>query len=471
MFKHRLRGFSKSFGGHIDPQKSEALKRTKTDMETELSRIAKLIKNEEQCKKDGKSMKVKEFVWLVEDFYIQSLYPQYSRLTGEYVKSDPSKVDKMSSASSSSSESEYFSAEETDYYSDISDSNQKPFPRETEPSTLELRNPELRVKQLLFTQNADLHRRIFELQVLLNKSKGTVSVLQGKLQTNEDRSASKIAELMARIRELEHEAKTMRTQKGKSEEKIRRNRSEALNQKKDFDDQINAMQHMLDSVRNHSKELEVQLERTRVEASQSCSDLAEEKECFLARIRELELELESRCRKQHHLEDRNNELERAMARRVQEISELRRDHEDFKEGATMHAEALKALVEKLKTSVVDSEETIDKLTECIEQMDAENREARIEYEEKELMLKEMVWKLEAMVSKEGGVKLNLMKEVKQLERKVEKLERIVKEKDYELMGLAEKKKEAIRQLCSLVEFHRNRYFYLKDSMSKSKRFW
>ncbi|XP_017407204.2 COP1-interactive protein 1-like [Vigna angularis] len=474
-------------------------------METELSRIAKLIKNEEQCKKDGNSMKEKKFVWLVEDFYIQSLYPLYGDLTGEYVKSGPSKVDRMSSASSSSSESEYFSSEEVDSNSDIND-----FPREREASTPQILNPELQlesqsrqVKQLLFAKNADLHRRVFELQLLLNDTKGTVSVLQGKLQTNEDRSATKIAELMARIHELEQEAKSLRTQKGKVEEKIRRSRNEAWTQKKDFDDQINAMQQMLDSVRNHNKELEVQLERTRVEASQSCSvriqnhgeDLAEEKECFLARIKDLELELESRSSKQHDLEDRNKELERAMARGVQEISELFIYHEGCEEGATIHAEALQTLVEKLKTRVADQEETINKLTESIEEIGAENRHCKDwirerngevkemkvkvdglemlvgEKEEKELVLKEMVWKLEAMVSKEAGEKLNLIKQVRQLERKVENLERDVKEKDGDLVGLAEKKKEAIRQLCSLVEFHRDRYVYLKDSMPKRNKFW
>ncbi|KAK7366693.1 hypothetical protein VNO80_08690 [Phaseolus coccineus] len=675
MFKHRLRGFSKSFRSQIDPEKSEALRRTKTDMETDLSRIAKLIKNE-----DGTSRKEKEkeLGWLVEDFYTQyqSLYSLYGRLTGEYVKSGH----RMSSVSSSSSESEYFSSEEVDANSDINDSNQKPFPRERERS-LELllktqasnefdeqlkRNPELQVesqaredKQLLRAKNAYLHRRVLELELFLKESKGTVSVLQAKLKTNEDHAASKISELMARIHKLEQEAKSLRTQKGKKEEKVRRNRNEALSQKKDFDNQINAMQQMLDSLSNHNKELEVQLERTRAEVSQLCSvrienleeDLAEEKECFLARIKDLELEVESRRSKQRDLEDRNNELERAMARRGEEISELLRDHESCKEGATIHAEALKTLVEKqrlelyqqsmlelqnersqkeysesltmmenlndkLETRVADQEETINKLTESIEQIGAENKRAEIgsknmklcqqlserkmertiqmlyqriheaeqlnnenkeshkmakqryeeenrilreriaryedelrvrattpsapievninglelgaqaldlaagkleehrervqglvskmlgevefakdwtrekngevkelkekvdglkllldEKEEKELILKEMLWKLEAMVSKEGGEKLNLMKSVRHLERKVEKLEMIVKEKDGELVGLGEKKREAIRQLCLLVEFHRNRYVYLKDSMSKRKKIW
>ncbi|TKY71014.1 myosin heavy chain protein [Spatholobus suberectus] len=91
-----------------------------------------------------------------------------------------------------------------------------------------------------------------------------------------------------------------------------------------------------------------------------------------------------------------------------------------------------------------------------------------EKEEQELLLREKVWKLEANVSKEGGEKLNLMKAVSRLERKVGKLEKNLKEKDEEMVSLGEKKREAIRQLCFLIEFHRNRCVYLKDLMSKRR---
>ncbi|TKY60702.1 Laminin subunit alpha-2 [Spatholobus suberectus] len=89
-------------------------------------------------------------------------------------------------------------------------------------------------------------------------------------------------------------------------------------------------------------------------------------------------------------------------------------------------------------------------------------------EEQELLLRENVWNLEAKVSKEGGEKLNLRKEVSQLEKKVGKLEKSVKDKDEELTSLGEKKREAIRQLCFVVDFHRDRYNYLKDMVTKMR---
>ncbi|KAK7369764.1 hypothetical protein VNO80_11808 [Phaseolus coccineus] len=87
-------------------------------------------------------------------------------------------------------------------------------------------------------------------------------------------------------------------------------------------------------------------------------------------------------------------------------------------------------------------------------------------EEEELLLRENLWKLEAEVSKEGGDKLNLRKEVSQLEKKVEKLEKSAKKKDEELLNLGEKKREAIRQLCFMIEFHRDRCNYLRNMTTK-----
>ncbi|RDY02097.1 hypothetical protein CR513_14494, partial [Mucuna pruriens] len=441
--------------------------------------MVKLVKKEEQSKKEGSPRKEKELGGLFEDFYnqYQSLYSLYGRLTGEHVKASPCVLDRLSSVSSSSSECDYFSAEELDVTTDIT------FSRDKERSTLSTNTPQVFLKtqasnqfeeqlstharevKLLCEKNSELHGRVLELELSLRESEETVSVLQAKLKTNEDHSASKVGELMARISKLEQEAKSLRKQKGKMEEKIRRsNRNEASSQKKDFADQINFMQQKLDSVSNRNKELEAQLEREREQVSRCLvrienlgenlaesksieKNLVKEKECFLARIKDLELEMESRCSKERDLVDRNGELVRAMAQRGEEISELVREHESCKEEASTHAKALKCEVENLRMK-------LDTLKE--------------EKEDQELLLREKVWKLEAKVSKEGGEKLNLMKAVSQLERKVGKLDKNLREKNDELIGLGEKKREAIRQLCLLVEFHRNRCVYLNDLMSKRR---
>lgn len=662
---------------------------------------------------------------LIEDFYnqYQSLY---GRLTGEYVKAVPHRLERVQSVSSSGSESDYFSSEEFDTNTELIDSKQRrrssfagalealrtqalteehlTTQKEVESLNQQKRTLELQVKsqanevKQLGTKNAELHARVVELELMLKESKrmlkesrGAVSVLQAKLKKSEEQAISKVADLMARINKLEQEAKSLRTQKARMEEKIKRNRNESLSQKKDLTDQLNAMQQNLDSVCDKNKELEAQLERESEKVSQQLvrienleENLAEtssveecllkEKECFLARIKDLELEVESRHSKQHDLEqklrdtrceinrvayegkavqDRNQELERAMAQREEEIFALLREQES---GASTKADIddlrlefetlqeqksklklqneqsqkecserlakMENLNVKLETQVADQEETIKKLTETIDQIHAENNQARIwskkfrsyqqfterkmdelteefrrkmednirilhqrihvaeqlnnenkdshkmtrqryeqenkilgekvasyedeirtlkaspeevslnglglealngldfaagkleehrEYvlslvskmtsevqfakgwvkkrngemkqlkdkvdhltvllgdkEEQEVLLREKVWELEANVSKEGGQKLNLMREITQLERKVGKLEKNLKEKDEELVVLGEKKREAIRQLCFLIEFHRDRCVYLKDLMFKTR---
>lgn len=87
-------------------------------------------------------------------------------------------------------------------------------------------------------------------------------------------------------------------------------------------------------------------------------------------------------------------------------------------------------------------------------------------EKQEVLLRDRVWELEAKVSKEGGEKLNLMKSVSQLEKKVARLDKSLKEKEEELINLGELKREAIRQLCVLNDYHRTRCDYLKDFVSK-----
>ncbi|KAL2347975.1 hypothetical protein Fmac_001975 [Flemingia macrophylla] len=574
MIKQHLRGLSKSFGRQIDHGKSEELKRTKLDIENNLTRIVKFIKSEEQSKKDGNSRKDKEIVGLIEDFYdeYQSLYTLYGRLAGEYVKATPSvegNTNRVSSVSSSSLESE---SEKVD----ANDSNPTSFSGER--------------KRLILSNN-----------------------------TYEE------------------------------EQKFTCNRrTEAFIQKKDFNDQVDAMQQQLDSVSNHNKELErerevsqclVGMQSVGVGESENPVENGVLKEAyFLARIKDLELEVEFRCSKQRVLEDRNNELERAMAQKDEEISQVWRERESCKEKASTHIKALTTEVENLRLElelqtersqkeyskslselenlkaqlemrVADQEETIKKLTKTIEQMDAENKQDKSwskklelcqqlserkmedlaekfqkimegnirvlhqrihvaeqlnnenkeshkrtkqryeeekkkvgeriaslprevnlkglefgalnlaagkleehrehvlglvskmmgevefakdwirerkeetkelkdkvdgltilldEKKEQEWLLRKRVWKLEAKVSKEGGEKLNLIKAVKQLERKVAKLEKILRDKDEELVSIAEKKREAIRQLCLLIEFHRNRFVYLKDLMSKRR---
>lgn len=87
-----------------------------------------------------------------------------------------------------------------------------------------------------------------------------------------------------------------------------------------------------------------------------------------------------------------------------------------------------------------------------------------EKEEQEFLLREKLWNLEAKISKEGGEKLNLIRTLGQFEKKMTKMENMLKEKDEEVFRLAEEKREVIRQLCVVIDHHRTRYDHLKDAM-------
>ncbi|KAG4211411.1 hypothetical protein ERO13_A02G102300v2 [Gossypium hirsutum] len=63
-------------------------------------------------------------------------------------------------------------------------------------------------------------------------------------------------------------------------------------------------------------------------------------------------------------------------------------------------------------------------------------------------------------------KLKLLKAVSVLEKKVGELEKINKEKDATLLSREEEKREAIRQLCLLIDYHRTNCDYLKELVSE-----
>ncbi|KAL4333373.1 hypothetical protein GQ457_07G007400 [Hibiscus cannabinus] len=104
---------------------------------------------------------------------------------------------------------------------------------------------------------------------------------------------------------------------------------------------------------------------------------------------------------------------------------------------------------------------IDEMTNFIEQLKDQKEQGS--------SLRERVKKLQIKANKEEGEKENLLKSVKQLENKVEFLERAMKEKDEGILGLGEEKREAIRQLCIWIDYHRSRCDDLKEILSKTVR--
>ncbi|XP_039031944.1 COP1-interactive protein 1-like [Hibiscus syriacus] len=81
-------------------------------------------------------------------------------------------------------------------------------------------------------------------------------------------------------------------------------------------------------------------------------------------------------------------------------------------------------------------------------------------------LNEAVSNSEARLYEEEEQKSKLLKAVSLLEHRVVELEKINNEKDETLLSRAEEKRESIRQLCLLIEYHRSRCDHLKELVSK-----
>ncbi|KAE8675709.1 Adenine nucleotide transporter 1 isoform 1 [Hibiscus syriacus] len=103
----------------------------------------------------------------------------------------------------------------------------------------------------------------------------------------------------------------------------------------------------------------------------------------------------------------------------------------------------------------EKKQLINEVTNLIEQLKDQKEQGST--------LRERVEKLQIKANKEEGEKENLLKTVKQLENKVEFLERAMKEKDQGILGLGEEKREAIRQLCIWIDYHRSRCDDLKET--------
>ncbi|KAL4373886.1 hypothetical protein HN51_007727 [Arachis hypogaea] len=87
----------------------------------------------------------------------------------------------------------------------------------------------------------------------------------------------------------------------------------------------------------------------------------------------------------------------------------------------------------------------------------------------ELDLRQMVKKLDEKAREEELAKKNLRTNVFQLENTIGELQKLVKEKDQGILKLAEEKREAIRQLCLGIDYHRSRYNTLMDVVSRTRR--
>ncbi|KAK2439154.1 COP1-interactive protein [Trifolium repens] len=386
----------KIFDSLIDPENAEELQRTKTDIETYITKIQNLIKNENQSKKDGnprRSRKEAELMGLTEDLFkqYQSLFAQYDYVIGKVVSH---KRNHKSSVSSADSESEeFFSSEEVDgsnrrrssekeqkYVSDIirQDLNQNIEATESERHLtllmeemkslsndkmdleLQIESQANEVKQLSI-KNTDLHNHVMELESLLKEKQGVVSNLEAKLDNSEEQAKSNIAKLMAQVNELVLETKSLRTEKDEMEEKIKCDKNEASTERDDLMEKLNIMQQKLDSQGNLNKELETQMEGKREEISQFViqienlkanlaemksteQTMTEEKKDLLARLNDMELELKIQRNQTNKMEEQLRDTSYEIKQLMNENKSLQDRNDELKAAMTQRGEDISSFL-------------------------------------------------------------------------------------------------------------------------------
>ncbi|XP_020224070.1 COP1-interactive protein 1 [Cajanus cajan] len=467
MAYHRSRESIKFSGSLIDPENAEDLLRTKTDIENSLSKILKLIKNENLSTGDGilkHSTKQTELVGLVEDLYKQhqSLYTQYDRVTEELEKAVSRRRNRKTPASSSDSDSEYFSSEEVEANRRRSASDSETPKRELDRGDatefeeklaslmkkveilsqqkmdleLQVESQTQEIKQLS-SKNSELNDQVSELELQLKEEKSVVYNFQAKLNNNNNKAKSNIAYFMAKMNELEQETKSLQRQKNEMEEKIKHDKNEASIQREELMEQLNQMQQKLNSLESENKELESEIESQREQMSQDLiqienlkdnlaemrsveENMVEEKERFLEQIKELEQKLEAQNSHKNELEeqlrdtsyeikqvadenkalqDRNHELRTAITQRGEEISNFMREQENHKNGASMKTMALKANLNTMRLELDTMHEQKNKLEQQHERSQKEYAESMAKMETLNAKLAAQVWDQEKTIEK------------------------------------------------------------------------
>ncbi|XP_072995907.1 uncharacterized protein [Typha latifolia] len=172
---------------------------------------------------------------------------------------------------------------------------------------------------------------------------------------------------------------------------------------------------------------------------------------------------------------RAQELEEKMQKLYGELGSLQGQLMQMKEDAKLGTSALGNRIRELE-SIFSQKSThfIGRLVECTgilkileemvknqlyekEELKKEKHELAVRLEKKEGAISslkdEASYRGAKLAEKERDLE-KLMRTVFESEKKIEELEKRVKEKEEELMAKNEEKREAIRQLCLLIEYHR-----------------
>ncbi|PRQ17479.1 putative transcription factor bZIP family [Rosa chinensis] len=353
---------------------------------------------------------------------------------------------------------------------------------------------------MLQRENEGLNARIFELEKTLTERGDEVEALHRECEDGHKEAANKLMALTTQVSDLKQELDTL-TKKSQMELQSETENKEYKERQTQMEGKIADQQRVIkeqeDTIKKITKEyknakmwfpeskLNLQLAERKMEelAKKHRVQFEDNVRLLYQRIRVAEHihndTKESYWRMKEECEKETREIREKLAfyenplKKMKEVSETAKrtlnrldrvacrfdkEHSNFLNNISRMSDEVQ-VAKSWVTGATDEIKRLKRHADCLAtQLD--------EKEEQESLLREKVWKLEAMASKEAGEKLNLMKNFSQLEKQVAKMEKTIKERDEDLLSLGEEKREVIRQLCILIDHHRIRYDDLKEVITK-----
>ncbi|XVE64726.1 hypothetical protein DITRI_Ditri07aG0124600 [Diplodiscus trichospermus] len=474
---------------------------TETDVEKKVERILKLIKRRNRAKKEP------ELVGLDEDFHkqYQSVYAKYDHLKRE---SDKKAVDGKGNEScsydASGSDSEYYSSEDVEINTNIACKSTESFDQANllKQEFDSLRNQQTESQFLLERKSKEISQYLIQLKTVKEELARKSAVEQIMVEEKED--------LQVQVMELESEVDALCKQKNKLEDEKRSDIHE-INQLTEEKSHLHAKILELEAVlRETGLELSAiqDIKSKRIKEPAHIMTLNTDAELLQQKLysmkmdeSRLALQIADQQRITKEKESSNNSMESnfMLARRLSSgnlnLHVLERKMEDLAQefrkkvednihllnqritvAEKMHFEN-KDIYKKIKRLEQENVALGEKLATCevefrkLRDSMVPDRNAASNCDtgrENEMQLlaeidkekREFLWR-----EKGEEEKVKLLKAVTELENRVGELEKITKEKDETLLGREEEKREAIRQLCLLIDYHRSRCDHFKELIS------
>ncbi|XP_057511385.1 COP1-interactive protein 1-like [Actinidia eriantha] len=361
---------------------------------------------------------------------------------------------------------------------------------ELEAGSLRIKKSELEEQMRSKNHEADqlrvekegLHVRISESERLIMEKSDELSALQQKFVCLESDLSSQIKALEEELKIMNQEFDSLQAEKSQLELQIEREREESLENLARMEKQNLELTSKITQHQTTLTGQEEAINKLNEEHKQIRSQYLESKLNFQVAEKKIEETAEEFCKKfedslrilsrriqvaeQLHVENKD------VYRRTKEKYEI--ENKDFKERVASTEVAVKKMKEisliandmlfGLDAVALKFEQCSGNFLNRISKASCEVLFAKDWVQRKNKALKHVQEDVDCLLAqmdtKEAEV-LGLREKVWKLENKVRELEKMVKEKEEGMLGMGEEKREAIRQLCVWIDYHRSRSDYLK----------